>query len=388
LRHPAVVVPLVRHPTADGSPEIKGGVAATLQRLLRLAATRGAGTVYVVAQSVPMVRVDGEFSALDGEPMLNTAFVERLLAELTPRSRDTPAGPAAEWIADVPEIGRVRCVTFRDHRGPGIIFRMVPPRTISADQLGLSAEVQALCTEADGLVLIAGGRGSGRSTLLSSFVDLVNRTRSDYVITVESQVEFVHENRRSFISQREVRGSGEAVAAAVRAACREEPDVLIIEDLRTPELVTLALEAAESGRLVFGAVPAVSTVSAIERVIEMFPAERREKAQALLAAALRGAVSQVLLRKLKGGRIAAREVLINTPAVANLIAEGKTVELHAALDNGRRHGMIPFSESLAALVREGAVQPSHACRKAPDREHFLSVLRRDGMDAAIAERLA
>ena len=314
--------------------------------------------------------------------------MERLLAELSPRTRDAAAGPAAEWVADVPEIGRVRCVTFRDHRGPGIIFRMVPPRAISADQLGLSAEVQALCTEADGLVLIAGGRGSGRSTSLSSFVDLVNRTRSDYVITTESQIEFVHENKRSFISQREVRGSGEAVAAAVRAACREEPDVLIIEDLRTPELLSLALEAAESGRLVFGAVPAASAVSAVERVIEMFPAERREKAQASLAGVLRGIVSQVLLRKLKGGRVAAREVLINTPAIANLIAEGKTFELHAALDGGRRHGMMPFSESLAALVREGTVHPSHAYRKAPDPEHFLAVLRRDGMDAAIAERLA
>jgi twitching motility protein PilT len=288
----------------------------------------------------------------------------------------------------VPEIGRVRCVTFRDHRGPGIIFRMVPPRAISADSLGISAEVQALCTEADGLVLVAGGRNSGRSTLLASFVDLINRTRSDHVITTESQIDFVHENKRSFISQREVRGSSEAIAAAVRGASREEPDVLVIEDLRTPELVALALEAAESGRLVFGGVPAVSTVSTVERLIEMFPAERREKAQASLAGVLRGIVSQVLLRKLKGGHVAAREVLINTPTIANLIAQGKTFELNAALDAGRRFGMVAFSESLAALVREGTVHPSHAYRKAPDREQFLAALARDGFDASVAERLA
>jgi twitching motility protein PilT len=387
FRHAGVVVPL-RQPRADGAGDAKGGVTAMLQRLLRLAAARGASTVYVVAQSAPMVRVDGEFSVLDGEPSLNTAFVERLLAELTPRARDAAAGPAAEWIADVPEIGRVRCVTFRDHRGPGIIFRMVPSRAIAADHLGLSAEVQALCAEADGLVLVAGGRGSGRSTLLASFVDLVNRTRSDHVITAESQIEFVHENKRSFVSQRDVRGSAEAVAAAVRAACREEPDVLVVEDLRTPELVSLALEAAESGRLVFGSVPAVSAISAVERVLEMFPAERREKAQASLAGVLRGVVSQVLLRRLRGGRVAAREVLINTPAVASLIAEGKTFELHAALENGRRDGMVPFSESLATLVREGTVHPAHAHRKAPDREKFLSILRRDGVDTSVAERLA
>ncbi|MGH9372494.1 MAG: hypothetical protein ACRD15_13260, partial [Vicinamibacterales bacterium] len=145
-RPAAVVLSLTRQPRPDAPPDIRGGAAATLQRLLRLAAARGAMTVYVVAQSAPMVRVDGEFSVLDGEPTLNTAFVERLLAELTPQTRDAAQSPSAEWIADVPEIGRVRCVTFRDHRGPGIIFRMVPPRAISADQLGLSAEVQALCT--------------------------------------------------------------------------------------------------------------------------------------------------------------------------------------------------------------------------------------------------
>jgi twitching motility protein PilT len=291
-------------------------------------------------------------------------------------------------VIDVTEVGRVRCMAFRDHRGPGLILRMVPPRAISADQLGLPVEVQALCSEADGLVLVGGGRGSGKSTLLTSFVDLINRTRSDHVITVESQLEFLHENKRSFISQREVRGDGDAVTAAVRAANREDPDVLIVEDLRTPDLVSLALEAAESGRLVFGSVPAVSAVSAVERIIEMFPPERREKTQASLAGALRGVVSQLLLRKLRGGRVAAREVLINTPTVANLILEGKTFQLAGALDGGRRHGMVPFSESLVTLVREGIVHPPHAYRKAPNREQLLAVLRREGVDPSIVERLA
>jgi twitching motility protein PilT len=279
-------------------------------------------------------------------------------------------------------------MAFRDYRGPGLIFRMVPQRAISADQLVLPAEVQALCSEADGLVLVAGGRGSGKSTLLTSFVDLINRTRSDHVIAVESQIEFLHENRRSFVSQREIRGDADAVAAAVRAAFREDPDVLIIEDLRSPELVSLALDAAQSGRLVFGSISAPSAVSGIERIIEMFPPERREKAQALLAASLRGVISQVLLRKLRGGRVAAREVLLNTAEVANLILEGKAFQLPAAVEGGRRHGMMPLAESLATLVREGVVHPSHAYRKAPNRDQFLAALRRDGGDTAIAERLA
>ena len=330
------------------------------------------------------MRIDGEFSTLEGEPALSAAFVDRLLSELAPSARG--ASPSAEWLIDIPEIGRVRCVAFRDHRGPGVIFRMVPARAISADQLGLSAEVQALCSEADGLILVTGGRGSGKSTLLTSFVDLINRTRSDHIITTESQIDFVHEHKRSFISQREVRGE-DAMVSAVRAACREEPDVLIVEDLRTQELAALALDAAESGRLVFASVPGLSTPSALERLIELFPAERREKVQASLAGTLRGIVSQVLLRKLRGGRVAAREVLINTPAVAGLIMEGKTFQLPAALENGRASGMISFAESLASLVREGTVHPAHAHRKAPNRDQFVAALRRSGVDTAIAERL-
>jgi twitching motility protein PilT len=385
-RPPAIVVPLPRQPKSDAAGA-RASAGTTLQRLLRLAAGHGAATVYVVAQTPPMIRVDGEFSALDGEAAMSAAFVERLLTEVLPATGDSASAPA-ESLIDVPDIGRVRCMTFRDHRGPGVIFRMVPPRAISADQLGLSAEVQALCSEADGLVLVSGSRGSGKSTLLTSFVDLINRTRSDHIITTESQIEFVHENKRSFISQREIRGDGDAFVTAVRAACREEPDVLIIEDMRTPEVVSLALEAAESGRLVFASVPGVSIASALERIVEMFPAERREKLQTSLAATLRGVVSQVLLRKLRGGRIAAREVLINNAAVASLILEGKTFQVPAAIENGRRAGMMSFAESLAALVREGVVHPSHAYRKAPNREQFLANLRRDGVDMSVTERLA
>ena len=383
-RPAAVVLPLTRQSKGEGG-DGRAAVATNLQRLLRLAANRGAATVYVVANTAPLVRVDGEFSTLEGEPAISTTIVERLLGEVSPAGLES-APPSAEWLIDVPEIGRVRCLTFRDHRGPGIIFRMVPPRAIAADQLGLSAEVQGLCSEADGLVLVTGGRDSGRSTLLTSFVDLINRTRADHIITLESQIDFVHESKRSFISQREVRGE-DAMGGSVRAACREEPDVLVIEDIRSHDVASLALEAAETGRLVFASVPGLSTSSAIERLIELFPADRRERAQASLAGSLRGVVSQVLLRKLRGGRIAAREVLLNTPSVAGLIMEGKTFQLSSAIEGGRRAGMISFAESLASLVREGVVHPSHASRKAPSREQLIAVLHRDGVDTTIAERL-
>ena len=384
----AVILPLSRSPIPTEPPlEVRSASGTPVERVLRIAAARGAATVYVVARSQPVIRVDGEISVLDGEPALTAAEIERLVMDLAPaRARDSAA--PGEWMAEVPDVGRVRCVTFRDHRGPGVIFRMIPPKAISADQLGISSEVQALCAQPDGLVLVTGARASGKSTLLSAFVDLINRTRSDHVITIESQIGFVHESRKSFVSQREVRGNSETAASAVRSAFREDPDVLVIEDMRTPEIVSAALEAAESGRLVFGSVSAVSTVAAIDRLIEMFAPDRRPQAQTSLASALRGVVAQTLLRKVKGGRIAAREVLLNTPAVASLILEGKTFQLPVALASGRRHGMMPLADSMAALVREGTVHAAEAYRKAPDRETLLAALRRDGVDTSFAERLA
>jgi twitching motility protein PilT len=386
----AVVVPLARpvirlEPPAEARSE---SAVPPVDRILRLAAARGASTVYVVAQSQPMIRVDGEISALDGEPALGASEVERLVMELAPAPARDAAQHGGEWMADVPGVGRVRCVTFRDHRGPGVIFRMIPPQAISADQLGLPSAVQALCAQPDGLVLVAGPRASGKSTLLTAFVDLINRTRSDHVITIEPQIGFVHESRRSFISQREVRGDGDAAAAATRSALREDPDVLVIEDLRTTDTVSLALEAAESGRLVFASLAAPTTVAAIDRFLELTPADRRGRVQASLAGTLRGVVAQVLLRKIRGGRVAAREVLLNTPAVAGLILDGKTFQLPVALESGRRHGMMPLAESLAAFVRDGTVQPAEAYRKAQDRDALIAFLKRDGIDTSFAERLA
>jgi len=387
----AVVVPLARTPIKPEpvSVPFTPSEDAALMHTLRVAAARGASTVYVVAQSKPMVRIDGEIGPLESEPTLTAADVDRLVMELAPpRRRDALQNGPVEWLCDVPEIGRVRCMTFRDHRGPGVLFRMFPPRAISADQLGLTPEVQALCQQSDGLVIVTGARASGKSTLLNAFVDLINRTRSDHVITIESQIGFVHESRRSFISQRESRGDADLAATFAHAALREDPDVMMIEDLKSAELVAAALEAAESGRLVLASVPASSTIGALERLIEVFPADRRVRARTSLATALRGVIAQVLLRRVKGGRIAAREILLNTPAVSQLVLEGKMFQLPVALDSGRRHGMVPLTDSLAAHVRDGSVQLAEAYRKALDRAALVALLKREGIDTSFAERLA
>jgi twitching motility protein PilT len=373
-RH-GVVVPLGRSAARADA----GGVTATLHSALRTAGARGASTVYLVAQSKPVIRVNGEIVVLENEPVLTAADVQGLVTELAPPQRQPDQGEAVEWMSDVPDVGRVRCLTFRDHRGPGVIFRM--------DHVGLPAEVRALCSQPDGLVVIAGPHASGKSTLLNSFVDQINVTRGDHVIALESHIGFVHESRRSFISQRELSDDAAQAAATARAALREDPDVMVIEDLRSADLTAVALEAAESGRLVFVSVSAPSAVMAIQQLLESFPADRRARAARSLSNALRGVVTQVLVRRARGGRAPAREVLLNTPTVASMIRDGRTGDLPSAFESGRGQGMVSMTDALMGLVREGAVQPAEAYRKASDRSTLLGRLKQEGVDTAFADRL-
>ena len=391
LAQPAVVLPLSRNPVrGEAPPLLTGSFSGTgLDRLLRVAAARGASTLYLASLARPSMRVDGEIQMLD-EGALGPSDVEALLIDLMPeRNREAlRSGVSTEWICDVPDVGRVRCMTFRDHRGAGGIFRMMPVRAISADQLGLSREIQALAAEPEGLVLVAGPRSSGKSTLISAFVDLINRTRRDHVITIESEIKIVHENRNSLVSQREVRGDAEEMLAVARAAIRENPDVLVIEELRTADMVTVALDAANSGHLVIGALPAHTASGAVDRIIDLYQPEYRRHVQLALAENLRGIVAQVLVRKPGGGRVAAREVLLNTSAVASVISEGKTSQLPMAIEGGRKHGMVPLNDSLVGFVQSGTIDAREAYRHAADRTGFLALLKRQGIDISFAERLA
>src|SRR5207248_8793235 len=234
-----------------------------------------------------------------------------LLIELMPdRNREAlRTGVGTEWLCDIADVGRVSCMSFRDHRGAGGIFRMTPLRAISAEQLGLSREIRALATETEGLVLVTGPRSSGKTTLLSAFVDLINRTRRVYVIAIENDIRVVHENRHSLVSQREVRGEPAEMLAEARAAMREDPDVLVLEQLATADLMSLALDAAGSGRLVIGSVPAQTATNALDHILSLCAADQRRAVQLALAENLRGIVAQVLVRKPGGGQVAARELL-------------------------------------------------------------------------------
>ena len=389
----AVVLSLTKNPMRSDPPPpppLSAQALSGLDRLLRLAAARGASTLYLSSGARPSIRVDGELQALESTPVLGPNDVESLLLTLMPE-RNAEAlrtGSTSEWICDFPDLGRVRCMSFRDHRGPGGVFRIMPTRAVTSQQLGLSREIQDLAAEAEGLVLVAGPRSSGKRTLMSALVDLINRTRHAHVITIEREINVVHERASSFVSQREAHGGADEMLDLARAALREDPDVLVLESVRSSELMNLALDAAASGRLVICGFPAHNATGAVDGIIDLFPPDARRQVQIALAQNLRGVIVQVLLNKTGGGRLAARELLLNTPAVGSVIAEGKTSQLPLVIEGGRKHGMVPLNDALAAFVQSGAVELREAFQRSQDRTGFLATLQRQGIDTSSLERFA
>ena len=292
------------------------------------------------------------------------------------------SGLATEWISEVEGVGRVRCTSFRDHRGPGGVFRMMPVRAVSAPSSSLPAEVQALALESGGLVLVAGSRLTVSGPYFGS-----RRTHQPHPPRSRDhhrdEINVVHERGTSFISREFA--AAMTIAGVARAVLREDPDVLVVESMRTAPLINVALEAGPITRV---AAPAHNTTAAVDRIINLYPPENRRQVQLALAENLKGIVAQVLLRKIGGGRLAAREVLLNTPAVAGIIAEGRTSQLPLAIEGGRRQGMMPLNDALVGFVQSGVVDVREAYRRAADRAGFLILLKRMGMDTTAIERMA
>jgi twitching motility protein PilT len=356
-----------------------------LDRLLRIAAGRGASTLYLSSNAPPSARVDGEVRMLEGEPTLGPQDVESLLLTAVPDAHyeSLRSGSAVDWTINLEGVGRVRCTTFRDRHGAGGVFRMVPARATPTERLGLPHTVEALALEPGGLVLVTGPRLSGKRTLIAALIDLINRRRRDHVIAIESEITIVHGPGTSIISHREVRGGPDEIERAARTALREDPDILVIESMQSAGLIDIALEGAASGQLIIGGLTARDTASAVDRIVNSYPTEARPQARLTLAEHLRGIVAQVLLQKRGGGRVAAREILVNTPAVASVIAEGRLSQLARAIDTGQ--GMQRLNDALAALVQHGAVEISEAYRRAADRPGLLAELKRLGVDTSAIE---
>lgn len=357
------------------------------ERLLRLAIERGATELFLMTQARPYLRVAGEVRLLRDEPTLSAADLEAVLSDITPEpSRDAVSrGERVEWLVELADVGRVRCASFRDHRGPGAVFHLLSTRAATVEQLGLEADARSLASEPDGLVIVAGPPGSDKSAILAAFVDEINRHRADYMITIEPCVYLVHENVQALVSQREVGTDPARAAAAMRAAINENPDVLVIDDLASGDVAALAVQAAAQGRLVLVSLEAGSTAEAVQRLIELVPEEKRSAAREALARTFRGAIAQQLLRKTAGGRVAARELLMGTGAVTRVLADDARSDVAAAIEAAC--GGTPLADAVAGYVKSGAVDVREAFRKAPNRERLVAALRAAGVSTASIDRL-
>lgn len=271
---------------------------------------------------------------------------------------------------------RLRVNFFEDRVGPGIVCRIIPNQIPDPDKLGLSEPIRRLADLAKGLVLITGPTGSGKSTTLAAIIDLANRKRSDHILTIEDPIEFVHPRKKCLINQREVGTHTQSFKSGLRAALREDPDIVLVGEMRDLETIAIALETAITGHLVFGTLHTNSAVGTIDRIVDQFPSDRQTQIRVMLADCLKASISQSLLKKKGGGRVAAIESLFVTPAIANLIREGKNFQIPSAMQTGRAYGQKLMNDALVELIQSNTIDPQEGYMKCPDKESFMASLKR------------
>lgn len=388
---PVVSAPVTTHeaPRAEASQSALTGNKALdkIEGLLRTLISSKASDLHLRAGSPPMIRAHGEIAPIPGEAVLSSDDIDAmLLSVMLDQNRDEFRDKSdTDFAHEIKGVARFRGNALRDRKGTGAVFRAIPAAVVSVEQMGISAEVQRLCHLTKGLVLVTGPTGSGKSTTLCALIDLINRTRSDHVITIEDPIEFVHESKKCLVTQRHVGVHTTSFKHALRAALREDPDIVLVGELRDLETVSMAIETAETGHLVFGTVHTSSAVSTVDRVIDQFPPDRQAQIRVMLSESLKGVISQVLCKKVGGGRVAAREIMLSTPSISNLIREGKTFQLPSVLQTSRRLGMVTMNDALVELVDGGLVEPQEAYLKATDKVGILNMLKQRGKDVSFAD---
>ncbi len=280
---------------------------------------------------------------------------------------------------EIPGLSRFRVNVFEDRHGVGTVIRTIPVSILTAEQLSLPQAVLDLCFLSKGLVLVTGPTGSGKSTTLAAMVDYINKKRNDHIITIEDPIEFVHQNQNCLVNQRQVGRHTKSFKAALRAALREDPDIVLVGEMRDLETIAIAIETAETGHLVFGTLHTNTAVATIDRIIDQFPPDQQAQIRVMLADSLKGVVAQVLCKKKGGGRVAALEVLIGTSALASLIRDGKTFQVPSIMQTSKKQGMTTMNDSLFALVKQGAVEPKEAWIKSADKTGLVGLFKSNGI---------
>jgi twitching motility protein PilT len=354
---------------------------AWIDDLFKRMITDGASDLHLTSGETPKFRVDGDIVPVAGAPALNAEQMQQVLFEIAPERNQTEftSDNDTDFAYELEGgAARFRANMFRDRKGPGGVFRVIPTEILTAEQLGLPPAVIELCKLSKGLVLVTGPTGSGKSTTLAAMVDHINQTRTDHILTIEDPIEFVHEDKQCLINQREVHRHTHGFKRALRAALREDPDIVLVGEMRDLETIEIAIETAETGHLVFGTLHTTTAVTTVDRIIDQFPADRQAQIRTMLSSSLKGVIAQTLCKKKPKGRVAALEVLLANTAISSNIRDGKTHQLASAMQMGGKAGMRLLNDSLLELVQQGLVDADEAYLKAVEKDDLKNRLANIG----------
>lgn len=365
-----------------GPFETEMAAREAMERLLRAQVDRKAADLHLRVGEPPLLRLGGDVIRIEDEAVLDDATLKGMLWGIMP---DRNKGEfESQWDTDfayeITGLSRFRVNVLKDRGGIASVIRTIANETVTVEQMGVSPEVQHLCSLTKGLVLVTGPTGSGKSTTLCALVDLINRSRSDHIITIEDPIEFVHKSKKCLITQRQVGMHTQSFKSALRAALREDPDIILVGELRDLETIAIAMETAETGHLVFGTLHTSTAAGTINRIIDQFPADRQDQIRVMLSESLKGVVSQTLCKKIGGGRVAAREILLVNKAVSSLIREGKTIQINNIIQTQKKLGMETLNDALMTLVKNKSIEPVEAYMKCAEKKDMAMKLTALGYD--------
>ncbi len=339
--------------------------------LLAFGVKNRASDLHLSAGLPPMIRVDGDVRRIN-VPALDHTTVHDLVYDIMndKQRKDYEEFLECDFSFEIPGLARFRVNAFNQNRGAGAVFRTIPSEILSLEDLKAPEIFKSISDYPRGVVLVTGPTGSGKSTTLAAMVNHKNETEYGHILTIEDPIEFVHQSKKCLINQREVHRDTLGFNEALRSALREDPDVILVGEMRDLETIRLALSAAETGHLVFGTLHTSSAAKTIDRIVDVFPAEEKDMVRAMLSESLRAVISQSLLKKVGGGRIAAHEIMIGTPAIRNLIRENKIAQMYSAIQTGQQYGMLTLDQCLQSLVAKNMVTRQEARLKAANKDNF------------------
>jgi len=335
-----------------------------ITELLAFSVKHGASDLHLSAGVPPMIRVDGEVRKLN-VPALEHKEVHSLVYDIMDdkQRKDYEEHLECDFSFEVPDMARFRVNAFVQNRGAGAVFRTIPSEVLTMEQLGCPPIFKKIAEKPRGLVLVTGPTGSGKSTTLAAMVDYINETRREHILTIEDPIEFVHKNKQCLVNQREVHRDTHGFENALRSALREDPDIILVGEMRDLETIRLALTAAETGHLVFGTLHTTSASKTVDRIVDVFPASEKDMVRTMLSESLEAVISQTLVKRVGGGRVAAHEIMVGTPAIRNLIREAKVAQMYSAIQTGMSFGMQTLDQALGNLVNTGDITREDAILK-------------------------